>query len=75
MAVLALVVVASTGCKFNGIYSFPLPGAVANGGHTYTVNVQFADVQDLVPYSAVKVDDATVGHVKSVSVQGTHARQ
>ena len=73
MAVLALVVVASTGCKFNGIYSFPLPGAVANGAHTYTVNVQFADVQDLVPYSAVKVDDATVGHVKSVTVQGTHA--
>jgi phospholipid/cholesterol/gamma-HCH transport system substrate-binding protein len=65
--------VAATGCKFNGIYSLPLPGAVANGSHTYTVNIQFADVQDLVPYSAVKVDDATVGHVKSVSVQGTHA--
>jgi phospholipid/cholesterol/gamma-HCH transport system substrate-binding protein len=72
-AALALVFVAVTGCKFNGIYSFPLPGAVANGGHTYTLNVQFADVQDLVPYSAVKVDDATEGHVKSVSVQGTHA--
>ncbi len=72
-AVIGLVVVASTGCKFNGIYSFPLPGAVASGSHTYTVNIQFADVQDLVPYSAVKVDDATVGHVKSVSVQGTHA--
>jgi phospholipid/cholesterol/gamma-HCH transport system substrate-binding protein len=72
-AVIGLVVVASTGCKFNGIYSFPLPGAVANGAHTYTLNVQFADVQDLVPYSAVKVDDATVGHVKSVAVQGTHA--
>jgi phospholipid/cholesterol/gamma-HCH transport system substrate-binding protein len=73
IAVLALVILGSAGCKFNGIYSLPLPGAVANGAHTYTVNIQFADVQDLVPYSAVKVDDATVGHVKSVSVQGTHA--
>ena len=37
------------------------------------MNIQFADVQDLVPYSAVKVNDATVGHVKTVSVQGHHA--
>ena len=72
-ALVALLFLVTTGCKFSGIYSFPLPGAVANGGHTYTLNVQFADVQDLVPYSAVKVNDATVGHVKSVAVQGHHA--
>jgi phospholipid/cholesterol/gamma-HCH transport system substrate-binding protein len=73
VALVVLLCFAATGCKFSGIYSFPLPGAVANGGNTYTLNVQFNDVQDLVPYSAVKVDDATVGHVKSVSVQGHHA--
>ena len=67
---IALVLMCATGCKFNGIYSFPLPGAVANGGHTYTLKVLFRDVQDLVPYSAVKVNDATVGHVKSVEVKG-----
>jgi phospholipid/cholesterol/gamma-HCH transport system substrate-binding protein len=72
-ALVVLLFAATTGCKFSGIYSFPLPGAVANGGHTYTLNVQFNDVQDLVPYSAVKVNDATVGHVKTVSVQGHHA--
>ncbi len=72
-AVVALVMVFASGCKFSGIYSFPLPGAVANGGHSYTLNVQFRDVQDLVPYAAVKVNDATVGHVKSVGVQGQHA--
>ena len=49
-----------SGCKFNGVYTFPLPGAVANGAHTYSVKVQFQDVQDLVPYSAVKVDDASI---------------
>ncbi len=61
------------GCGFHGVYSLPLPGAVANGAHTYTVNVQLADVLDLVPYSAVKVNGATEGHVKSIRVQGTHA--
>src|SRR4051812_39937300 len=72
-ALIAVVFVGATGCKFRGIYSFPLPGAVANGDNTYTLNVQFNDVQDLVPYSAVKVNDATVGHVKSVSVEDHHA--
>ncbi len=72
-ALIALVLTFATGCKFSGIYSLPLPGAVANGSDTYTLKVQFRDVQDLVPYSAVKVNDATVGHVKSVAVQGHHA--
>ena len=62
-----------SGCGFHGVYSLPLPGAVATGANTYTVNVQFADVLDLVPYSAVKVNGATVGHVRSIAVQGTHA--
>src|SRR5207245_6232320 len=64
---------ALTGCGWGGVYSLPLPGAEANGAHTYTVNVQLADVLDLVPYSAVKVNDATVGHVSSIKVQGSHA--
>ena len=45
----------------------------ATGKNTYTVNVQFADALDLVPYSAVKVNDATVGHVKKIAIQGRHA--
>jgi len=64
---------AASGCGFHGVYSLPLPGAEANGAHTYTVGVQLADVLDLVPYSAVKVNDATVGHVTSIKVQGSHA--
>lgn len=62
-----------TGCGFHGIYSLPLPGAVGTGSNTYTINVAFADVLDLVPFSAVKVNGATMGHVKSVSVQNGHA--
>ncbi len=67
------VAVAATGCGFHGIYSLPLPGAVGNGGHTYTVRVELADVLDLVPYSAVKVNFATVGHVRDIRLVGRHA--
>ena len=70
---MSAVVAALSGCGFHGVYSLPLPGAEANGAHTYTVNVQLADVLDLVPYSAVKVNAATVGHVVSIKVQGDHA--
>ena len=72
-AALAVCALSLTGCGFDGIYSLPLPGAAATGKNTYTVNVQFADALDLVPYSAVKVNDATVGHVKKVAIQGRHA--
>lgn len=71
--VLAVVMGLVTGCGFHGVYSLPLPGAAGTGAHTYTVNVQLADVLDLVPYSAVKVNGATVGHVRSIKVQGRHA--
>jgi phospholipid/cholesterol/gamma-HCH transport system substrate-binding protein len=63
----------SSGCGFHGVYSLPLPGAAAKGSHTYMVQVQLADVLDLVPYTAEKVHGETVGHVKSIGVQGRHA--
>jgi phospholipid/cholesterol/gamma-HCH transport system substrate-binding protein len=72
-AALALCAVSLSGCGFGGIYSLPLPGAAGTGKNTYVVNVQFADALDLVPFSAVKVNDATVGHVKKVAIQGRHA--
>jgi phospholipid/cholesterol/gamma-HCH transport system substrate-binding protein len=64
---------AVTGCGFRGIYSLPLPGAAGTGSNTYTVKIQFADVLDLVPYSAVKVNGATMGHISTISLQGSHA--
>lgn len=68
-----LAVGLATGCGFHGVYSLPLPGAAGNSGDTYVVDVQLADVLDLVPYSAVKVNGATVGHVRSIEVEGRHA--
>jgi phospholipid/cholesterol/gamma-HCH transport system substrate-binding protein len=73
LAVAVTAAALSTGCGFRGVYSLPLPGAVGTGSGTYSVDVQLADVLDLVPYSAVKVNGATVGHVKSIQVQGRHA--
>jgi phospholipid/cholesterol/gamma-HCH transport system substrate-binding protein len=73
-AVLGLAVLAAlSGCGFGGVYSLPLPGAAGTGSNTYTVTVQFADVLDLVPYSAVKVNGATMGHIKSIKLVNGHA--
>lgn len=72
-AALAAAAVSVSGCGFHGIYSLPLPGAVGTGSDTYTVTVHFADVLDLVPYSACKVNGATMGHVKSVALENGQA--
>lgn len=71
LAAATLLLVALTGC--GSVYDLPLPGAVATGADTFTVSVEFADALDLVPFSAVKVNDATVGHVKRVTLHGRHA--
>jgi phospholipid/cholesterol/gamma-HCH transport system substrate-binding protein len=72
-AALVAGAVVVAGCGFHCVYSLPLPGAEGTGAHTYTVDVELADVLDLVPYSAVKVNGATVGHVRSIEVEGRHA--
>ncbi len=55
-----------SGCTFQGAASFPLPGGAGGGG--YRVNIEFDDVLDLVPQSAVKVNDVTVGSVREIEV-------
>jgi phospholipid/cholesterol/gamma-HCH transport system substrate-binding protein len=63
-----------TGCEFNGWYDVQLPGGAAADGHAYHVTVEFRDVLDLVPQSAVKVNNVTVGAVEKVELNGWHAR-
>ncbi|MCX4860742.1 MCE family protein [Streptomyces canus] len=63
-----------SGCEFNGWYDVQLPGGAAAGGHAYHVAVEFRDVLDLVPQSAVKVNNVTVGAVEKVQLDGWHAR-
>ncbi|WP_254402104.1 MCE family protein [Streptomyces sp. AC555_RSS877] len=63
-----------TGCEFNGWYDVQLPGGAAADGNAYHVTVEFRDVLDLVPQSAVKVNNVTVGAVEKVELKGWHAR-
>jgi phospholipid/cholesterol/gamma-HCH transport system substrate-binding protein len=63
-----------SGCGgFGGIYSLPLPGAAGTGSDTYRITVEFSDVLDLVPYSAVKVNGATMGHISKIALVDGHA--
>ena len=64
-----LAAAALTGCSssgFNGIYSIPLPGGANLGSHPYQVTAQFQNVVDLVPQSAVRVNDVAVGRVTRI---------
>jgi phospholipid/cholesterol/gamma-HCH transport system substrate-binding protein len=68
-AVLALAgCTALTGCQFKGAAAIPLPGGEGGGKGAYKVTIEFPDVLDLVPQSAVKVNDVTVGSVTSIEV-------
>jgi phospholipid/cholesterol/gamma-HCH transport system substrate-binding protein len=65
---------ALSGCGFHGLYSANLPGGANLGGHPYTVTIYFRDVLDLVPQSAVKSNDISVGKVESITLDGWMAK-
>jgi len=58
-----------SGCDFQ-VYDLPLPGGADVGDDAYRVKVEFRDVLDLVPQSAVRVDDIAVGRVEDVELKG-----
>jgi phospholipid/cholesterol/gamma-HCH transport system substrate-binding protein len=57
-----------SGCGFRGAYSFSLPGGADVGDDPYEVEVEFLDVLDLVPQSAVRVADVPVGRVEKIEL-------
>lgn len=67
----ALAVATLSGCQFKGAAAIPLPGGEGGGKGAYRVTIEFPDVLDLVPQSAVKVNDVTVGSVTSIEVGST----
>ncbi len=70
-ATAATVMVALSGCGaggFGGLYGMPLPGGADLGDHPYKVTAQFANVHDLVPQAAVKVNDVAVGRVSKITL-------
>ena len=69
-AALAAGAVAVSGCSFDGVQSLPLPGGPDLGSNPKTVKIEFENVLDLVPQSAVKVNDVSVGKVDKIELAG-----
>jgi phospholipid/cholesterol/gamma-HCH transport system substrate-binding protein len=67
-AALVSAAVLLTGCGFRGAYSIDLPGGADVGDRPYSVQIQFADVLDLVPQSGVRVADVPVGKVTDIQL-------
>jgi phospholipid/cholesterol/gamma-HCH transport system substrate-binding protein len=69
-ALAVLVLLAVSGCGLPGLYGITLPGGADVGAHPYRVRAQFANVLDLVPQSAVRVNDVPVGRVEKIELDG-----
>lgn len=73
IAALGAAMVILTSCGFNSVYDVPLPGGADVGENPTTLTIEFRDVLDLVPQSAVKVDDVTVGKVTEITMEDWNA--
>lgn len=67
------LVLAVSGCAFNGLNSLPLPGAVGRGPGASTYHVEVANVGTLEANSPVLIDDVVVGSISKMRVRGWHA--
>ncbi|MFB9834480.1 MCE family protein [Actinoallomurus acaciae] len=70
-AALAVACLSLAGCGsggFAGVYGISLPGGADLGSHPYKVTAEFANVHDLVPQAAVKVNDVAVGRVSKITL-------
>ncbi|MEO3788306.1 MCE family protein [Actinocorallia sp. B10E7] len=63
-----LLLLTTAGCGLPGLDDVTLPGGADLGDHPYTVHAEFADVLNLVPQAAVKVNDVPVGRVTGVDL-------
>jgi len=71
---LAMAFLASS-CRFDGAYDLPLPGGKAvKPGDAITVTAEFTDALNVVPRTAVMVDDVPVGQVSQIDRVGWHAK-
>lgn len=73
LPVVTAMSVTLSGCGFS-LYNTPLPGGANVGSKPIELTVEFVDVLDLVPQSAVKVNDVSVGRVESVELDDWHAK-
>jgi phospholipid/cholesterol/gamma-HCH transport system substrate-binding protein len=69
----AAVMLAVTGCAFNGLNSLPLPGAVGRGPGAHVYHVELGSVGTLEANSPVMIDDVIVGSISKMTVRNWHA--
>lgn len=75
MVLLIAVAFAFSSCKFDGAYDLPLPGGKAvSEDEAITVTAEFTDALNVVPRTAVMVDDVPVGQVAEIERKGWHAK-
>ena len=60
----------ASGCKFDGAYDLPLPGGVVSKGESFPITAQFTDALNVVPRTAVMLDDVPVGQVTQIDRKG-----
>ena len=65
--VAAALLVALTGCGYEGASSLPLPGAIG-GKDTYTLTVVLPDATNLVAKETCRSNDTVIGSVESVTL-------
>jgi phospholipid/cholesterol/gamma-HCH transport system substrate-binding protein len=61
------------GCQYQGADSLPLPGTQGHGPGSYTIHVELPNAENVVPNSAVRVNDVDSGTVTSLSAVDWHA--
>ena len=65
----AAVLLAGTGCSWQGLNSLPLPGAQGNGEGAYEVTIQMPNVTTITRNSPVRVNDVNVGSITSIEAR------
>ncbi|MGW6425202.1 MCE family protein [Nocardia sp. NPDC055053] len=61
------------GCGWTGLNQLPLPGAAGTGEGSWSLDIEMPDVATLTENARVRVNDVTVGTVRSIRVEGKHA--
>jgi virulence factor Mce-like protein len=68
----AAVMLAATGCAFQGVNSLPLPGTVGRGANSAVYHLELANIGTLESNSPVMIDDVVVGSVGKMTLHGWH---
>jgi phospholipid/cholesterol/gamma-HCH transport system substrate-binding protein len=69
-ALAAALAVMLTGCDYQGLNDFTLPGVPGAGPGAYSVQIELANVADLVPNNPVRVGDVPVGNIERIDLEG-----